>query len=404
MVIPLILENHAMTDFDKIYDRSQSPSEKWDKSLMQEHFGRDDLLPFWVADMEFQAPLEVLSGLAERAQNGIFGYEFRPDSLYDAIIHWYESRHQWTINKTDCCFSQGVMNAITIIINQHTEKGDGIIVQPPVFFEFRIAIAENKRKMVRNPLIKTEQGYTMDFDDLESQAAKPRNKILILCNPHNPVGRVWTKEELQRVGDICFKHNVLVISDEIHADITYKNHSYTPYMKAVSDEIAKQSFACLSPAKTFNIASVTDAIVVIPNPEYLERYETFAEQYFLEKPNTFTVAAMESAYANGGPWLDSFLVYLQANLDFLKAYLEQQLPQVKLVEPEGSFLVWLDFTELGMDAKELEAFLVQEARIALNSGYWFGRQGAGYARMTIACPRVMLEEGLSQLKQAIDAL
>ena len=246
--------------------------------------------------------------------------------------------------------------------------------------------------------------YEMDFEDLEKQAAEPRNKILILCNPHNPVGRVWTKEELQRVGEICFKHNVLVISDEIHADITYQNYQYMPYSKAVTEDIAQQSFTCISPAKTFNIASVTDAMVVIPNQEYRQQYEKFVAQYFLGKSNTFAVAAMESAYRNGGEWLDEFLVYLQNNLDFLKDYLGKHIPKVQLVEPEGSFLVWLDFSELNMEAKELESFLAQKARIALNSGYWFGRQGAGYARMTIACPQSMLKEGLSRLEQAVNAL
>ena len=393
-----------MTDFDKLHDRSRSTAEKWDKSAMQKHFGRDDLLPFWVADMEFQVPPDVRQGLIKRAGDGIFGYEYRPDSLYDAIIHWYASRHQWTIRKSDLCFSNGVMNAITILINLHTEKGDGIIVQPPVFFEFRIAIAENKRKLVRNPLIKIEQHYEMDFENLQKQAAKPRNKILILCNPHNPVGRVWTKEELQRVGEICFRHNVLVISDEIHADITYQNHQYSPYARAVTKEIAQQSFTCLSPAKTFNIASVTDALVMIPNQQYREQYEAFTERYFLGKSNTFSMAAMESAYSHGAEWLNQFLDYLQDNLDYLRDYLEDRIPKVRLVEPEGTFLVWLDFRELGLEAKELENFLAQKARIALNSGYWFGRQGAGYARMTIACPQSMLKEGLSRLEQAINEL
>jgi len=393
-----------MTDFDILHDRSQSAAEKWDKVAMKEHFGRDDLLPFWVADMEFQAPSNIRGRLVERAENGIYGYEYRPDSLYDAILQWYASRHQWAINKSDLCFSHGVMNAISILINQHTEKGDGIIVQPPVFFEFRIAILENKRKLARNPLIKNGMSYEMDFEDLEKQAAEPRNKILILCNPHNPVGRVWTKEEVQRVGEICFKHNVFVISDEIHADITYQNYQYMPYSKAVTEDIAQQSFTCISPAKTFNIASVTDAMVVIPNQEYRQQYEKFVAQYFLGKSNTFAVAAMESAYRNGGEWLDEFLVYLQNNLDFLKDYLGKHIPKVQLVEPEGSFLVMLDFSELNMEAKELESFLAQKARIALNSGYWFGRQGAGYARMTIACPQSMLKEGLSRLEQAINAL
>lgn len=390
-----------MTNFDILHDRSHSAAEKWEKAAMKKHFGRDDLLPFWVADMEFQTSPNISGRLIERAENGIYGYEYRPDSLYDAILQWYSSRHQWVINRSDLCFSHGVMNAISLLINQHTEKGDGVIVQPPVFFEFRIAIRECKRKLVKNPLIKNADSYEMDFENLEEEAAKSRNKMLILCNPHNPVGRVWSREELQRVGEICFKHNVLVISDEIHADITYKNYSFTPFSEAVSEEIKQQSFTCISPAKTFNIASVTDALLLIHNQEYRQQYEKFIARYFLGKSNTFTVAAMESAYLDGGEWLDDFLVYLQNNLEFLRNYLKEYIPNVKLVEPEGTFLVWLDFNKLDMDAKELEKFLALKARIALNSGYWFGRQGAGYARMTIACPQSMLKEGLSRLEQAI---
>ena len=393
-----------MTDFAKLHDRSQSAAEKWDKSAMLEHFGRDDLLPFWVADMEFIAPSTVTEALTERARNGVYGYEYRLDSLSDAVIQWFSNRHKWTIKQSDLCFSQNVTHAICILINQHTEKGDGIIIQPPVFFEFRQAILDNKRKLIRNPLKKIGRSYEIDFDDLEEKAANPRTKMLILCNPHNPVGRVWRKEELRRVGDICKKHDVLVIADEIHADITYKGYQYTPYALAVSNEIAQQSFSCLSPAKTFNIASVTDAIVVIPNQKYREQYEKFIDKYFLHKPNAFTTVAMEIAYRTGGDWLNEVLEYLEGNLDYLRDYLKENIPNVHLVEPEGTFLVWLDFNELGLDAKELESFLAQKAQVALNSGYWFGRQGAGYARMTIACPQSMLKEGLSRLEKAVKTI
>lgn len=392
-----------MIDFDKVHDRSQSPAEKWAKSVMQEHFGRDDLLSFWVADMEFQAPSEVRNNLIQRAENGIYGYEIRPDSLYSTIIDWYERRHQWSIRKSDLCFSRGVMHAITSLINLHTEVGDGIIVQTPAFFEFKLAIKANGRKRVRNPMIETDGSYEIDFADLEQKASEPRNKMLILCNPHNPVGRVWSKQELQKVGEICYRHNVKVIADEIHADITFKNNRYIPFSTVVSKDIAQQSFTCLSPAKTFNIASVTDALLVIPNQQYREQFEVWVDRFFLGKPNTFTVAAMESAYAHGEEWLDQFLAYLQSNLDFLQTYLEEHIQSLRLVKPEGSFLVWLDFRELGMDAKELERFLVQKAHLALSSGYWFGREGAGFARMTIACPQSMLAQGLSRLKTAIDS-
>ena len=392
-----------MIDFDTPQDRSQSAAEKWNKPAMLEHFGRDDLLPFWVADMEFQAPPEVRRKLVERAEAGIFGYELKRDSLSEAIVQWLTQRHHWEVDPEQLCYSQGIMDAITLLINLHTEKGDGVIIQPPVFFEFRIAIMENRRKVVRNPLIKEEQGYRMDFDDLEEKAANPRNKLLVLCNPHNPVGRVWKKEELQRLGDICQRHGVRVIADEIHGDIVYSGHQYTPFA-SISDEIAQNTFACLSPAKTFNIASATDAVIVIANPEYRQQYRKITDRYFLDRSNAFAAIAMEAAYRSGEAWLDQMLVYLQANLDFLRETLKTRIPQVQLVEPEGTFLVWLDFTQLGLETKMLERFIIDQARLALNAGYWFGRQGAGYARMTIACPRSMLEAGLSRLESAVLSL
>ena len=392
-----------MTDFNLALDRSRSAAEKWNKPALLKHFGRDDLLPFWVADMEFKAPPTVIRSLIERAENGIFGYEYKQASLYDAIAQWYSTRHHWVIDKSDLRFSRGILNAISMLINLHTEEGDGIIVQPPVFFEFRLAIRENKRNVIRNPLQIVDRRYRMDFDDLEEKAADPRTKMLIICNPHNPVGRVWEREELQRVGEICREHNVLVISDEIHGDIIFQGHQYIPFA-SVSDENAQNSFTCLSPAKTFNIAAVTDGLVIIPNEVYRKQYDQIAKRLLINKTNAFSVVAMESAYRTAGEWLDQLLDYLQSNVSFLKDYLKDHIPNVHLVEPEGTFLAWLNFRELGMEAKQLENFLAQKARLALNSGYWFGRQGAGYARMTIACPKSMLEEALLRLEHAIHGL
>jgi cystathionine beta-lyase len=243
----------------------------------------------------------------------------------------------------------------------------------------------------------------MDFDDLEEKAANPRTRMLILCNPHNPVGRVWKREELQRVAEICIKHQVLIIADEIHSDIVYPGHQYIPFA-SLSEEAAQQSFSCISPAKTFNIASVTDAMIVIGNEQYREQYKNFVGRYLFHKNNAFSAIAMEEAYSNGGEWLDELLIYLQANLDYLENYLKENIPKVKLIKTEGTFLAWLDFRELGIETKALEKFIAQEARIAINPGYWFGRQGAGFARMTIACPRSMLKEGLSRLEKAINGL
>lgn len=390
-----------LTDFDKTIDRRVYPTQKWNPADLKQHFGNADALPFWVADMDFQAPPAVIASLLARAEHGIFGYEYKRDSYVESLLGWYKNRHRWTIDPAYIEPCPSVLNATAILINQHSDRGDGVIVQPPVFFEFRMVIRANNRRMVKNPLKVVNGKYQMDFENLEEKAADPRNKIMIFCNPHNPVGRVWTREELTRAGEICRRHDVLVISDEIHGDIVYPPHRYTPFA-SISKELAQVSVTCLSPAKTFNIAGMVDAMAIIANEEYRDRFHDFAHRYQINKTNVFASAAIEAAYGQGGEWLDELLAYLQGNVDFLQSYLSENLPQVKLVEPEGTYLVWLNFEGLGMEVKALAKFLAQEAGIAVNPGYWFGREGAGYARMNIASPRSVLEAALLRLSSALN--
>lgn len=389
-----------MTDFDQAVNRRDSLAMKWNQAELIRHFGSDDLLPLWVADMEFMAPPAVCEQLAERARNGVFGYESKPDSLYDAITNWHLTRHGWSVDRSELCFSRGIMNAVSALINLHTDEGDGIIIQPPVFMEFRSAIRNNNRKVIRNSLLWQDGRYQMDLDDLEEKTRDPHTKMLILCNPHNPVGRVWTRDELEQVGEICRANHVLVIADEIHGDFVFDGHTYIPFA-TVSTEDAQNSFTCFSPAKTFNIAAVTDGLVVIPNHDYRERYKQFFKRYSINKTDAFSVVAMETAYRTSSDWLDELVDYLQRNIEYLRRFLKQHLPEVRLVEPEGTFLVWLDFRDLAMDAKQLEKFLATKAKLAINPGYWFGREGAGYARMTIACPKPMLQDALLRLQHAV---
>jgi len=389
-----------IVNFDQVIDRNEYPALKLNKPLLAEHFGNDKALPFWVADMDFRAPDVVIDSLRKRVEHGIFGYEYKNDSYFNALNRWYKNRHQWSIDQDHIEFCPGVLNAVSILINQHSDTGDGVIIQPPVFFEFRMVIRSNNRKIIKNPLKLVNGKYQMDFEDLEEKAANPKTKIMIICNPHNPVGRVWTRAELAQAGEICRQHNVLVISDEIHGDIVYKPHHYTPFA-SISDELAQISATCLSPAKTFNIAGMIDAMTVIANVQHRERFHDFAHRYQINKTNVFASAAIEAAYSQGGEWLDELLTYLHANINFLQSYFHNNLPQIKLIEPEGTFLVWLDFKELGLDAKALEKFLTQKAQLALNSGYWFGREGAGYARMNIACPQSVLQEAVSRLTNAV---
>ena len=385
-------------NFDQYIDRNEYPSMKWRKEAMADLFGNPDALPFWVADMDMAAPPAVIASLQKRVAHGAFGYEYKTESYTKAITNWFQSRHDWTIDPATIEPCPGVLAAVTILMSQHSEEKDGIIVQPPVFFEFKMVIRKNGRRMVKNPLKFVNGRYEMDFDDLEIKAANPRNKILILCNPHNPVGRVWTREELLRVDEICRQHDVRVISDEIHGDIVYPPHKYVPFA-SLSEAAANNSFICLSPAKTFNIAGMVDGMVVIANEEARRQYDGFADRYQINRTNVLATVAIEAAYQKGGPWLDNLLIYLQQNISFIDTYLREHTPQVKLVQPEGTYLVWLDFTALEMDAKALATMLGQEAQLALNAGYWFGREGAGFARMNIAVPRAMLEDAMGRLKQ-----
>ncbi len=401
---PIQRKRHTMSsfDFDKAIDRNPFPTMKLNPTMLGEHFGNADALPLWVADMDFAAPEAVQNVLRQRADHGIYGYEYKPGTFDAAFVAWYATRQNWQIAPETVEQTPGVLSAIAVLIDQHTNEGDGVILQPPVFFEFGTVLNANQRKRVKNRLKRVGNTYKIDFDDLAKKAADPNNKVMILCNPHNPIGRVWTRNELARVGEICLENDVLLISDEIHGDIVYPPHTFTP-LATVSDEIARNSVTVLSPAKTFNIAGMIDAMAVIADPERRERFHDFAHRFQINKTNVFALAAMESAYREGGPWLDALLVYLNENIAFIRSFLAERVPSVALVEPQGTYLVWLDFTELEMGAKDLHRFIVQDAGLAISAGHWFGREGAGYARMNIATPRDNLRAALEQLESALKA-
>jgi len=390
-------------NFDEHIDRNEYPTMKWSKTFLAEHFGNQEAIPMSVADMDLKAPLSVTEQLHKRVAHGIFGYENKPESYFTALESWYQNRHRWKINRQQIEPCPSILNAISILINQHSNEGDGVILQPPVFFEFRMVVRSNDRKIIKNPLKLVERQYQIDFDDLEAKAADPNNKILILCNPHNPVGRVWTTAELEQVAAICERHDLFVIADEIHGDFAFPPHQYIPYL-TISESSAESAAACISPAKTFNIAGMVDAMVIIPNERYREKFHEFAHRYQINKVNVFASVAIEAAYSDGADWLDALLVYLQGNIDLIRGFLQENAIAVSLIEPEGTFLSWLDFRELGLDAKALEKFLAEEAKIALSPGYWFGREGAGFARMTIGCPQSTIKCSLNNLAIAVKGL
>jgi len=390
-------------NFDEYVDRNQYPTMKWSKAFLSEHFGNEEAIPMSVADMDLKAPPAVIEHLQKRVAHGIYGYEFKPESYFIALESWYQNRHGWKIDQQHIEPCPSILNAISILINQHSSEGDGVILQTPVFFEFRMVVKSNNRKIVKNPLKLKDGQYQIDFADLEIKASDPNNKVLILCNPHNPVGRVWTGTELEQVAEICERQDVFVIADEIHGDFVFPPHQYIPYLN-ISNKVAQNAAACISPAKTFNIAGMVDAISIIPNERYRHQFHEFAHRYQINKVNVFASVATEVAFREGADWLDALLVYIQGNVKLIREFLQENAIRVSLIEPEGTFLAWLDFKELGLDVKLLERFLAEEARIALSPGYWFGRDGAGFARMMIGCPRETVQSALNNLAAAVKKL
>ncbi len=386
-------------NFDEEIDRRRVPALKPHPMVL----GADgaDLFPAGVADMDFKAPPPVLKALQTRLAHGVFGYETLPDGLIPALTGWVAARHGWRIDPGDILRAPNVLNSLAIAASLFTEPGDGIILQPPVFFDFYDVIAENGRRAIANPLVLTDGRYAMDFEQLEAQAADPSATMLFLCSPHNPVGRVWTRAELARLGAICRRHGVLVVSDEIHADLAFPGHTHTPFA-ALSDEDAMNSVTCLSPAKSFNIAACCGSFTVIADPEKRAAFQAENSRLTVNKNNAFASVAMTAAYRDGGPWLDAAVDYIRGNLALLRDRLAA-LPTVSLIEPEATFLVWLDFRALGLAPDALTAFLRSEAQWALTRGPAFGPQGEGFARLNIACTRARLAAALDSLERALAA-
>lgn len=384
-------------DFDEVIDRREVPALKVHRMVL----GTDGmgLFPAGVADMDFRAPKPILDAMAQRLAHGVFGYETIPDGLMPALIAWMKQRHAWTIHPDHILRAPNVLNSLSMAANLFTRPGDGIIVQPPVFFDFADIIAENGRRMVENPLVLSSGRYEMDFDGLATCAADPRTKMLFLCNPHNPVGRVWTKAELTQLGATCRQNGVVVVSDEIHADITFQNFPYTPFA-SISDADAQNSITCLSPAKSFNIAACCGAFTVVSDENRRNALKAENSRLTVNKNNAFASVAMEVAYKDGGPWLDAAIAYIEGNLSLVRARLSD-IPEASLIEPEGTFLIWLDFRQLGLSPSELTEFLRCEAGWAITRGIAFGDSGAGFGRLNIACPRARLERALDRLVQAI---
>ena len=390
-------QKRQWTAFDQEIDRRAVPALKVHKMVLGE--GGEDLFAAGVADMDFKAPYVVMSAMQERLEHGIFGYETMPDGLLPALCDWQKNRHGWTLDAGHILRAPNVLNILAIAASLFTNPGEGVIVQPPVFFDFYDILRENGRQMFPNPLILKDGRYQMDFDGLERLAADPRAKMIYLCNPHNPVGRVWTRDELQRLGDICARHNVLVVSDEIHGDITFAGHDYTPFA-ALGAAYADNAIIALSPAKSFNIAACCSAFTVIADDARRRAFQVENSRLTVNKNNSFASVAMQAAYRDGAPWLDAVLNYLADNLALVRERMAG-INGVELIEPEGTFLAWLDFCALGLEPDALTAFLRDQAGWAVTRGQAFGGEGEGFARLNFACTRVRLAAALGRLENAV---
>lgn len=390
-------------NFDEVIERTKCHSVKWDE--LETTFGDipKDVLPMWIADMEFRSPQPVIEAIKKANEHGIYGYTSRPLSYYQAIIDWMEKRHNWKIKKDWIAYSPGVVPALSFIIRAFCQAGDKVVVQPPVYYPFFRVIENNGCHVVNNPLKLSNKKYFIDWEDLERKVDDPRVRLLILCNPHNPVGRVWQKEELIILGEICLKHNIIVVSDEIHADILFKGYKHIPFA-SISPAFAHNSITCTAPSKTFNLAGLQTSTIIIPNKKYYKIYENILDSLALNENNVFGLVALEAAYRYGEEWLEQLLSYLNENLEFLMKYFKEGIPKIKVIKPEGSYLVWLDCRQLGLNAKDLNNFMIKKAGVALDDGYWFGTEGKGFMRINIDCPRSFLEEGLGRIEKAVNSL
>lgn len=388
-------------NFDEIIDRKNTNSIKYD--FAAERGKPEDILPLWVADMDFRTPSPVIEALVKAAQHGIFGYSDTKEEYFWSVYNWYNTRFNWSVKREWLVKTPGVVYAIATAIRALTDEGDAVMIQQPVYYPFSDLILANQRKLINNPLIYKNGKYYMDFEDFEEKIIKHKVKIFILCSPHNPVGRVWTKEELTRVGDLCIKHNVMVISDEIHGDFTYKGIKHFVFAD-LKPEYLNNSIICTAPSKTFNLAGLQVSNIFIPNRDIRKKFKEEMKRTGYSQLNTMGLIACQAAYEHGAPWLEELKEYLEGNLEFIRNFLAERLPQIKIVEPEGTYLVWLDCRALNLCEEELEDLIVNKAKLWLDGGTMFGREGEGFQRINIACPRVILEKAFLQLEEGIKSV
>jgi len=387
-------------NFDDVPQREGTNSIKFD--LRKETFGAPDVIPMWVADMDFRTPEFIISALENRLKHEILGYSFRSQSYFSSIINWLKNRHGWQVEKEWICFSPGIVPALNFCTLAFTETGDSIILQPPVYHPFYPAVESHGRKIIHNRLTENAGNWEMDFESLKSCAAQ-KPPMIMISNPHNPIGRAWTREELSRLVEICLDNKILILSDEIHCDLVMPDFKHTA-VASISPEASDITITCVAPSKTFNLAGLSTSSVIISNPQLRKKFQAFTENLHVGGGNIFGTIASEAAYTNGSEWLDELLAYLDSNSRYVTEYCANYIPHIDPVRLEATYLLWLDCRKMGMTGKELHEFFVFKAGVGMNEGSTFGPGGEGFMRMNIACPRKTLVQAMEKIEAAVNSI
>lgn len=379
-------------DFDQVIDRSTNRAAKYDERIKK--FGTNDVIPLWVADMDFRTAQPIIDAMKKKAEEGIWGYTSRPDSYFEAICNWQERRNGWKINKDLVSWSLGVVPALSAIVKNFSQPGDKVMIQTPVYSEFYDVTEAWGREVVENQLVEKDGCWSIDFEDFERKAKEV--KIFLLCSPHNPLGIVWTKEELERMAEICIANDVLLVSDEIHSDLIFHGKKHIP-TAMVSEKIAGKIISCISGTKTFNLAGIQASTTVFPNAEMKKKFDRFWMNMDIHRNNAFSSVAMEAAFNEGEEWLEQLLEYLDGNFEYVRSFCEEYIPQIKVNVPDATYLMWLDCRELGLDEEELYSFFVEEAGLGIEPGHLFGTEIQGFVRMNLGCTRATVKECCSRI-------
>ncbi len=387
-------------NFDTLIDRSNNYSAKYDERV--KNFGTSDIIPLWVADMDFETALPVKEAIMKRAMQGIYGYTSKPVSYYQAFCDWHKKRNNWDVDINLISFSPGVVPSLSAIVREFTNQDDKILIQTPVYPEFYHVIEAWDRTVIENQLIENDGYYSIDFNDFEEKL-KQNPKLFIFCNPQNPVGRVWTKQELEKLTNLCLQYNVKIVSDEIHSDLILWGNKHIP-TASISKEVSDITITCTSCSKTFNLAGLQASFTVFPNSKAKQKSDDFWSKLEIHRNNCFSLVALETAYREGEEWLEQLIPYIEGNIAYISQYCKNNIPQIKPCKSESTYLVWLDCRDLELENAELSDFMVKKAKLGLSSGRNFCRSLSGYMRLNAACPRSVLEKAMSQLDEAVKSL